>query len=381
MKEIPNVILLLESARRIDRDLALGLAKYASLAGPWTFYREPDRGENPLQRLREWGAHGMIAHVPDKKTMQLIIDSKIPTITRGIKIPGFPVITSNATAVATMAAEHLIECGFQSFAFCDRIGTSWSQKRCEVFRHLVKKNGGDFYHYQAPTTKTKRLWENEQPILADWLQQLPKPIGIMADNDDRARHIIEAAKIAEVKIPDEVAIIGVDNDDQVCALAYPHLSSIALNFEQVGYRAAELLDLMMKGITVDDEEIILEPTHIVARQSTDVQAIEDSEVIDAIHFIRENTRKPIGVDNVVEATMLSRRVLEKRFRTTYDQSILSMIRKSRVEQICRMLIETNMTVSQIGNAMGFTSEKHISRTFRKEKEMSPIAYRNLYGKK
>ena len=119
----------------------------------------------------------------------------------------------------------------------------------------------------------------------------------------------------------------------------------------------------------------------MARQSTDVQAIEDLEVIDAVHFIREHIREPIGVDDVVEATMLSRRVLEKRFRAIYDQSILTMIRKSRVEQICRMLIETNMTVSQIGQAMGFTGEKHISRTFRKEKDMSPIAYRNLYGRK
>ena len=185
--------------------------------------------------------------MPDEKTAKIIIDSGIPTITRGVKIPGYPHIASNAKTIATMAAEHLIEGGFRHFAYCDHLETPWSSRRRDAFKALIEKHGGAFYHFAAPINKTKRRWENEQPLLAAWLEQLPKPIGIMANNDDRARHIIEAAKIAGVKIPDEVAIIGVDNDEQVCALAYPHLSSIAVNFEQVGYRAGELLNEMMPG--------------------------------------------------------------------------------------------------------------------------------------
>lgn len=203
----------------------------------------------------------------------------------------------------------------------------------------------------------------------------------MTCDDEQGRHAIEACKIAGLHVPEQVAIIGVDNDELVCALSYPPLSSVAPNTERAGYEAAELLDKMMAGKKMKNKNIIVHPTHIMTRQSTDILTIEDHEVAEAVRFIRQHAKEPIQVTDVVNAIALSRRVLERRFRKVLNRSVLAEIRRVRIETVAQMLVETDLSISQIALTLGYPDVKNIARYFRREKEMSLLAYRKKYGRK
>jgi LacI family transcriptional regulator len=204
----------------------------------------------------------------------------------------------------------------------------------------------------------------------------------MACNDDRGRQVVEACKIAGVHVPEDVAIVGADNDELICELSSPRLSSVALNLERSGFEAAELLDrLMRRREKMTNQQIIVQPTRIVARQSTDILAIEDSEVAEAVRYIRQHAKERIQVDDVARAVGVSRRGLERKFRRVVRVSILREIRRVRLEQIIRMLVETNHSIGHIALALNFPSIEHISRFFRQQMKFSPLAYRKKYVRK
>ena len=364
-----------------------GIAKYSDLHGPWIFYwkapfyRESAGKEVTLSRLKTLDADGIIMR-EQKKTKEILAMS-LPTIVSPYteQFPGLPNIIPDDAAIGKMAAEHLLDRGFRNFAYCGFEDMFALRNRGEIFRKRITEAGFETCIYKEPKSKVKRLWENEQKIMADWLKSLPKPVGLMACNDDRAQQIIEACKIAGLHVPEEVAIIGVDNDDLVCNLSHPPLSSITLNFERAGYEAAELLDKLMTGEKMTDQRIVVRPTHIVTRQSTDILAIEDREVAEAVRFIRQHCREPIQVSDVVDAVLVSRRSLYQQFRRVLGRSPNEEIRRARVEQIVRMLVETNLPVSKIAFALGYSSVAHIARYFRQEKGMNLQSYRKLYGRK
>ena len=331
--------------------------------------------------LEDWKADGIIARISDLKKFKKILSKKIAIIAVPTKnkIVGLPHIVSNETKVSEIAAEHLLERGFTNFGFCGFDGAYWSQIRSQKFCETVAQAGHKTYIFKSDSRRCKPSWSHELRNMADWLSSLPKPIGIMACNDNRARHVIEACKIAGLHVPEEAAVIGVNNDDTICELSDPPFSSVALNTDKAGYEAAELLDRLMAGEKMAEQEIVVEPTHIVSRQSTDILAIKDEEVAKAISFIRRNVRRPIQVTDVVAATALSRRTIQKRFRTTLKRSILQEIKRVRIQEIIRLLMETHMSVSEIAVTMGYSGPEHISRYFHKATGMSLLAYRKRYS--
>ncbi len=235
--------------------------------------------------------------------------------------------------------------------------------------------------YEKPESLSTGRWFKEQNSIAAWLKSLPKPIGIMACTDYRGQHVLEGCKLTGIHVPEDVAVVGVLNDDVICELCDPPLSSVALDVEKGGYEAAALLDKMMAGrkMRPGDHSVIIRPTHVVTRQSTDILATEDREVAQAMRYIHEHAREPMQVADVVEASGLSRRTLEQRFRKVLGQSILNEITRVRIEQVCLLLTETNLSVAQIASVLRFSNEKHISRPFRQEKGMSPLAYRRVHS--
>ena len=213
-----------------------------------------------------------------------------------------------------MAAKHLLECGFQFFAFCGH-DLQWSHKRCDAFVQTIEEAGYKVQVYKRPRSAKKKLWKFEQFILADWLKSLAKPVGLMTCHDNRSLEVVEASKIADIDIPTDIAIIGVGNDDLFCNLSPRPLSSVDVSTEQAGYDAAELMDKMLKGeAKMTGKTVTIHPTHVVQRQSTDILATEDEEIARAIHYIRNNPRKLLQVENVAEVAMISRRTLQKKFR-------------------------------------------------------------------
>lgn len=390
-----KVILLFDTSGAASRRTIQGIARYSSLHGPWVFFREPPfymiaNGKlKTIKNLPDLGdqqkADGIIAHIPYTRNGSQFIPEGIPAIVSPYSIRQFPhfrnLITDNI-ALGQMAAEYFLDRGFRNFAYCGFGGMYWSRERGESFAKRLSRAGfkTQFYQYGQLWSKSKTRADN-QALLAEWLKSLPKPLAVMACNDDRGQDITEACKIAGLRIPYDVAVLGVDNDDMVCGLTNPPLSSIAVNSERAGYEAAEMLDQMMAGKKTKKQVIVARPTHIVTRQSTDIFAVEDRQVNLALSFINENARKAITVDEVVSAAFSSRRVLERRFRRILGRSILDEIRRVRIEQVIRMLVETNMSISQIAMELGYPGVEHIARYFRQEKGMSPLAYRKQFGQK
>ncbi|MCX8108477.1 MAG: DNA-binding transcriptional regulator [Verrucomicrobiae bacterium] len=357
-----------------------GIADYARHHGPWAFYWEPRGLEKAWPRIRTLEADGFILR--DVKQLENVLRKGLPTVVVGHSKQAVPevvnVITDSET-IGKMAAEHLMSRGFTQFAFCGFEGIPWSVLRGESFSRRLNADGFKTHFYRS--SSTHRGWQSELNHMVRWLNSLPKPVGLMAANDDRGQQVIEACKVAGLRVPDEVAVIGVDNDELVCELSDPPLSSIALNFERAGYESAAVLDRLMRGLPVSQNKIIVAATHIVTRRSTDILAVVDRHVAAALRFIRDHAREMIGVPDVAKSAGVSRRSLEKRFQATLRRSVLSEIRRVRVNQICRMLVETNQPISEIALALGFTGPEHIARYFRREMGTTPLAYRRKYGRR
>lgn len=382
MSRIPKVILLIESSRASGRSVLRGVAKYARHHGPWAFYWEPRGLETVWPRLKKLHADGIILR--DVEKVSDVIRCGIPTIVFGHRkqaVPGVANVMTDSPRIGTMAADHLLDCGFRHFAYCGFDGISWSDIRSHSFAKRVSAAGFQVSFFHQRRRAVARPGEGEEQFMAEWLRSLPKPLGLMACNDDRGQHVIEACKLAGLRVPDEVAVIGADNDELVCELSDPPMSSVAINFERAGYESAELLAKLMAGQRSVSKAITACVTHVVARQSTNILAIDDTHVAKALQFIRLHGREAIQVTDAVAASGISRRVLEKRFRKLLGRSVLSEIRRVRVAQICRLLVETHLSVSQIADSLGYTSIEHIARYFRSEMKMSPLAYRRQHGQK
>ncbi len=382
MARVRTVLLLIESSRSSGRSLLRGIAQYARHHEPWAFYWEPGGLEKAWPRLKTLRPDGIILR--DVEKVEEVLAYGLPAIVVGHskrEIPGLINVTTDSELIGQMAAEHLLNAGFREFAYCGFHGMPWSELRGESFRERLKQAGHSPHFYPGPAGARQHSWKSEQLYMAKWLSGLPKPLGVMACNDDRGQHVIEACKIAGLRVPDEVAIIGADNDELVCELSDPPMSSVAINFERAGYESAQLLAQLMAGKRKVSGNIIVRATHIVSRQSTDILSVQDECVRKALRFIRQAASKQIQVADVVTAAGLSRRVLEKRFRKLLNRSVLHEIRRVRSEQICRMLVESNQSVSQIAHALGYAGVEHFARYFRKEKKMTPLAYRKQFGQK
>ncbi|MCF7975077.1 MAG: DNA-binding transcriptional regulator [Phycisphaerae bacterium] len=384
MPDVPRVILLIETSHHYGRKLLQGIARYANVYGPWLFYREPPFYQNPggwkkMQScLTEWGAHGIIAREPQR--YEYILHMGVPTIVSPNAILNFPAILTDHEMIGRLAADHLLDRGFSNFAFCGIPDVSWSKNREESFEQHIAEAGFKTHIYEPPKRQKMRAWGNEQPVLARWLKALPKPVGVMCCNDLRGQNVIDTCVISGVRVPEEVAVIGVDNDELICSLTNPPLSSVILNPENAGFQAAELLDRLMQGQTPASEIIHNKPAGVVTRQSSGSQAIQDPDVAKALHFIRTHAMKPIQVTDVANELSMSRRHLYRKFDKEMGRSIHDEIRGVRVDRLKRMLTETDLSISQIATEMGFSNITHVSRFLRQETQISPQAFRKLHGR-
>ncbi len=378
---IPKILLLLESSRASGRALLSGVARYAHLHGPWSFYWEPAGLEKVWPLLETLDADGIILR--DVEKVDEVIAAGIPAVVVGhsrTEIPGLVNVVTDSAVIGRMAAEHLLNCGCRHFGYCGLTHsgieqTHWSQQRGESYRERLEGTGFTVAVYEEPTAKAALSWGEERQFMARWLEGLPKPVGVMACNDDRGQQVVEACRMAHLEVPDQVAVIGVDNDELLCGFCEPAMSSVALNFELAGYQSAESLDRLIRRRKGKLRKIVVGASHVVMRRSTSVLAVEDPFVAQAMRFIRDHNRENLSVVAVARAVGLSRRALEKRFRRSFARSIFSEVRRVRVEQIVQFLAGTNHTIAEIADLMDFESPQHIARYFRAEKGVTPREFR------
>jgi len=376
-----RVMLLLNPSREYSRALLSGVARYSRVIGNWSFIRQPPFWESAdtgslLEFIRTQQPDGII--MGECKDMEQILSLGIPVAVSNYYSRSIPetinIVTDHQT-VGEMAAEHLLACGFRQFAFSGYPGMFWSNDRQSGFEKRLAERGYEANIYTPP--KKKRAGER---ALSKWIEKLPKPVGVMAVIDERSQEISEVCHDLDIDVPGEVGIIGVDNDPLICELSSRPLSSIAIASERAGYETAEQLALMMRGSDCSDK-ITMSSTHIVKRLSTEIINIEHPGVKKALQFIRTNTQETVDVDHVVAMAGVSRRSLERHFRELTGRSIYAEIRRSRVAQIERLLIETNMNIAEIAYESGFPGVEHIARYFRAEKGISPLAFRKSLGRK
>lgn len=383
-----RVLLMLGCSRASERGLLRGIARYSRFHEPWSFYREPPFYRKPpfhrlprhtqsLSPLRGRGIDGVVAYAANPAQIEAFLPAGFPAVVLPIeeKIPGWCSIVEEDHTVGRIAAEHFLERGFKRFAFCGFDHMYWSRVRQEGFTRRLAEGGFEVQLYEPPGPSANVPWEAEQTFMADWLRSLPKPIGLMVCNDDRAQQVIEANKAAGTRIPDEIAVLGVDNDDMICELTHPPMSSIALNFEEAGYEAAAQLDRQMKGKEAPIAEIHLRPMYIHTRQSTDVLAVENAAVAEALRFIRIHAGEILSVEDVVAAASTSRRRLERHFRQAVGAGIYQEIQRAHVERACRMLVETNWPLAHVAGRCGFSNPVHFSVAFKRQMRLTPEQHR------
>ncbi len=385
MKKIPKVILLTETTHAYGRGLLRGIAKYSKLHGPWSFYREaPFYGhfkqfKYRLSELKKINADGIIIREPTPDQIELFLRIGLPLIVSPNQVnPKIPTILTNAEKIGEFAAEHLLERGFKNFAYCGFKEMPWARNRYAFFAREIEQRNYHVNTFFSTVRTVVNPKEKDQTKLAHWLRSLPKPVGLLACNDDMGRIILEACKASMFSVPEEIAVIGVDDDDLTCELTDPPLSSIALHAEKAGYDAAALLDRLMHGEKMNGQIILQNPSHVVTRQSTDIIAVTDQDVAHALVYIREHYKDPITVDDVANEVNLSRRHLYKKFMESLGHSVHKEIKKTRIDYICKLLTESDLSIYQITMSLGFTGIEHIARYFQKEKGISPHEYRKKF---
>lgn len=388
-RKIPAIGLLIESSRASGRDLLCGVAKCAHHYGPWALYWEPGGLEKAWPRLKALEMDGIILRDVDK--LEEVAALGIPAVVIGhskTEIPNMVNVVTDSPAVGRIGAEHLLKCGFKHFAFCGygsaeswdlpRESFAWSSLRQISFTQGINSAGFQVHDYTtlSPTSPT---WRKEHQRMAAWLQSLPKPVGVMACNDDCGRHVIEACKLANLAVPDVVGVLGADNDEVVCGLSDPPMSSVAIHFERAGFDAALVLFRLLRRKKAVPMKIMVHASHVIARRSTDITAAVNPHVTKALQFIRDHARENVMVSEVSRAAGLSRRALEIRFRQEIGCSIREHVRRIRTDQIVRLLVETDLPIGQIAHSLGFADVQHFARYFRAGKHTSPRAFRALHS--
>jgi LacI family transcriptional regulator len=379
----PRVALLIESSRAYGRGLLRGVAKYVREHGPWSiFLQERSLGEACPAWLLRWAGQGIIARVDRQELARAITRLGLPAVDLRSLVPGLPSIRTDDVAVTRLAAEHLLERGFRRFAFCGFNGADYSDLRRRSFQECIARAGFPCLVFEEPH-KPRRpgtLGYEEHGLeyeahVARWLRDLPKPVGLMACNDVRGQQVLNACRDSDVAVPDEVAVIGVDNDEVLCELSDPPLSSVVPNTERIGYEAAALLDRLMAGQPPPRQPIFVEPAQLVTRRSTEVLAIDDRHVATAVRFIREHACEGIDVSDVLGAVPLSRSALERRFVQALGHSPKEQILRSRLGRAKQLLAETDFSLAVVAEKVGFEHPEYLSVIFKKKTGLTPGRFR------
>jgi LacI family transcriptional regulator len=382
----PRVALLIESSRNYGRGILRGVAQYAHVRGPWSFYAQERELHSGIPAwLKNWKGHGIIARIEDRRTAKALLRLGLPVVdvlgnSRFEHIPGFD---TDADAVARLAVDFLLRAGFRNFAYCGYHGIPFSDRREAAFAEQLAKHAHPVRVFSAlpsefPDAHIQAVEQRGlgmEKAIGNWLNKQPRPLGLFACNDIRAQQVLNACREYQIKVPEEVSVIGVDNDDVLCNLCEPPLTSIEPDTERIGYEAAALLDRMMNGQRAKPGITQIAPARIIERTSTDVVPIEDPITVQAVRFIRDHVNDGIAVKDVLAHLGRSRSDLEQRFRRWLKTSVRGEIQRRRMDRACRLLQQTDLNLSRVADGAGFATAAHLCRLFQQHFRQTPTQYR------
>ena len=380
-----KILLLTDFSSGYGRSLLEGVVRYAREAGPWVFYRMPlyyrelHGDEGVVRWAEEWGADAIIAQLTDVD-LNVLNRLDIPIIVQNYKerCHGLSNLTGDYYGTGVMAAEFFIRKGYKAFAYYGFTDTVWMRERGEGFRDAVSEKGYPVYTFDDGRQLSDGQWNFDAERVSRWLLDLPKPIALFACDDYYALQITEVCKMYNIDIPGDIAVLGVDNDNLLCNISDPALSSIELDVENGGYEVGKLLHQFIEKKITAPADVIIKPVRIVSRGSTERFAVSDKYIGQVLAYIDENYCNPLSVDDLIRITPYSRRVLEKKFKSETGMSVYQYIQQQRIEKFAALLITTDLPLTEAAAGAGFPDYKNVSRIFVKMKEMTPLQYRKRF---
>ncbi|MFI4874157.1 MAG: XylR family transcriptional regulator [Blastopirellula sp. JB062] len=376
-----QVAILVETSRGHGRQIIEGIAQYSAEHGPWSIRLDPRNLNDPPPRwLKNWRGDGIIVRCESVAMANSVLATGLPTIDvrGGVPEANIPLVGVDNDAIIDASFEHLQERGFRQIAWCDFIGhrRSWiSQRRDRLLQraadagmtcHVFPVKRGAYKH----ATRSHR----EMNALKEWLAQLPRPVAVLATDDEQAHVVLDAAQQLSLRVPDEVAVLGIDNDEIFCRVSSPPLSSVDVNTNAVGYKAAEMLHRIIQGRQIP-ARTLLPPRGVVTRQSSDVVAVENREAAAAIRYIRENACQPVQAAQVARALSISRSTLDRLLLAAIQLSATEAIMQVRLSHVKSDLTSTDLPLTAIATRAGFASVHHLANLFRKRVGVTPGLYR------
>ncbi len=385
-QKIPQVAILLESSHETSRGMLRGILDYVRLYGPWALHIiSGGASDQKMPDLQAWHGSGIIARIPNDRVAHDVVAARLPAVIIDpldpYLAPAHPLsrccrVQCDSAAVARCAAGHLLANGFTRFAFVgDPFGLNWSRWRQEAFTRRLAEAGYGCDLYPAPSPKERREWEVERLRMSRWLKKLPKPLAVFAANDTRGRQVLAACLEADIPVPYEAAVLGVNNDALICETSLPPLSSVAVNIERAGYAAAELLDQLMQRSPREQKTVPYGPSGVVQRASTERLHVTDRLVIRALEYIRINAGLNIRVSDVAGHLGVTRRWVEKRFDLALGRSVLDEIQRVRIDTIRALVVQTDQPFTRIATRCGFSTANHLGIIFKAQFGMTLSEYR------
>jgi LacI family transcriptional regulator len=410
MKTRPNVALIVETSVVYGRQILHGVAQYMRMHGDWSvFLDERELGAPPPHWLADWKGNGIICRSTTPLLAAQFLARHIPVVDLNDQYGnlGLPRVSSDMRAIGRAAAQHLLDRGFKNVAFCGFSSEAWSKLRCEGVIEALKEGGTFCGTFESGWEDLRsEAWEGDRDRLIAWLEGLPRPLGIVACNDVRGHHVLEACRFQDIAVPQSVAVVGVDNARTICEMCSPPLSSVIPDAELIGYEAAALLDKLMSqrrsgalnASTVNPHrqqpaafpivgpngyhsgkvvalDLQYPPKGIMARQSTDTFAVENPMVAQALWFIRNHACDGISVDDVIRKIPSSRSSLERSFRQGIGHSPQEEIRRVRIKRVTTLLEETEYSLARIAEISGFKYPEYMMVQFKRMTGQTPSQWR------
>ena len=379
-----HIAVLIETDDTWGRSAVRGVADYAQSHGPWSMLVDPRAGAGVMRLPRNWKGHGVIARIGSRRLLEQLRRTGVPIVdveTIMADEPGLGRVNTDDAKRAGMALTHLLDRGFTRFAHYAEPRPGFPLAPGRAFEAAVVARGYECRVYRASLPKrTECEWTGEQRRIAAWIATLPAPTAVFVGDSHCGRRVLEACRTAGIDVPQQIAVIAGDTDDLMCEVATPPISSVELACRRIGYLAASLLDRLMAGHKPPEKPILVPPLRVIARQSTDLLAIEDADVVAAIRHIRFHAAGPIHVRDVLASVPVSRRLLEQRFQAALGHGPAEEIRRVRLERARELLAHSDLSVEQIAKGVGFRTATRLGVAFKKQFGMTPRSWRTSRGR-
>jgi LacI family transcriptional regulator len=357
-----------------------GIGAYARQHGlAWNFYLV-GTGGTALDEIGRMVPDGFVGHLWSERRILPVRQLGIPAVdtSQGMAADGYPQVTLDNIAVGRMAGEHLIERGLDAFGFFHEMPTPMAELRRQGFGAIVEEAGYQAHHfYMLPLDRVADP-QAVQPYdaqLVEWLMSLPKPLGVMGSKDESAIRVIQAAHEAGLRVPEDVAVVGVHNDDMICSLANPPLSSVRTPGERVGFEAAAQLAALLDGQPAPPEPKTIAPLEVVARRSSEFIAVDDADVRAALEFMDQHAGDPVEISDLLRRVPVHRRTLERKFRILLGRTPAEELRRCRLQRAKRLLADTDLPMPAIAERCGFAGATRLGEAFRRVFGQTPTGYR------